>query len=186
MRPQSRHHQIRRQIKHDIAHVEQCQARGDLVRRGVQDRAEVVALRLVHGLRKADVGADGGAEEVEDPERGDYAVVEFSFVLVSLVCYASCYLGCSVMGGEGRVPVDALDAGDIGFGAIGIVAGFKDSRVLFLSVFTGDIYDVCPCRVRGHVLVLCTLQRSQRTTSSIQLSDNSQFQTKSTRHKPQK
>lgn len=84
----------------------------------------------------------------------------------------------------GEVPVDALNAGNVGFRVIAIVSGFKDSRVLFLSVFTGDIFDICRCRVRGHVLVLCTLQRSQRTTS-IQLSENSKFQAKSTRHKPQ-
>lgn len=31
----------------------------------------------VHGLGDADVGADGGAEEVERPEGGDDAEVEF-------------------------------------------------------------------------------------------------------------
>ena len=44
----------------------------------VEDGAEVVVGFDVHGLREADVRADGGAEEVEDPEGGDYAEVEFS------------------------------------------------------------------------------------------------------------
>jgi hypothetical protein len=35
----------------------------------------------VHGLGDADVGADGGAEEVERPEGGDDAQIEFASYL---------------------------------------------------------------------------------------------------------
>ena len=81
MRPQARHDEIRRQVKHHIAHVEQRQTCRDLVRGEVEHGAQVVACVFVHGLREADVRADRGAEEVEDPEGGDYAVVEFSVSL---------------------------------------------------------------------------------------------------------
>ena len=85
MRPQARHDEIRRQVKHHIAHVEQRQTCRDLVRGEVEHGAQVVACVFVHGLREADVGADRGAEEVEDPEGGDYAVVEFSFCFLLAV-----------------------------------------------------------------------------------------------------
>lgn len=75
MRAESRHDQIRRQIKHHIAHVEQCEARRDLVRCRIQHSAQVVSGIFVHGLREANIGADCGAEEVEDPEWGNYAVI---------------------------------------------------------------------------------------------------------------
>lgn len=75
MRTESRHDQIRRQIKHHIAHVEQRETGRDLVRCRIQHSAQVVSGIFVHGLREADVGADCGAEEVEDPKGGDYAVV---------------------------------------------------------------------------------------------------------------
>lgn len=84
MRSQARHDQIRRQIEHHVAYIEQRQARGDLVRRCAQHGAQVVARVFVHGLREPDVRADRGAQEVEDPEGRDYAVIEFSG-LVSLV-----------------------------------------------------------------------------------------------------
>lgn len=48
------------------------------MRREVQDGAQVVADVRVHRLREADIGADRGAEEVERPEGGDDAAVEFS------------------------------------------------------------------------------------------------------------
>lgn len=78
MRTKFRHDQIRRQIKHHIAHVEQREASRDLVRGRIQHSTQVVSGIFIHGLREADVGADCGAEEVEDPEGGDYAVVQFS------------------------------------------------------------------------------------------------------------
>ena len=60
----------------------------------------------VHGLGDADVGADGGAEEVEDPEGGDDSHVEFAVVIVSW---------CEkLMMGEGKgIPVDSLDLVDV-------------------------------------------------------------------------
>ena len=59
-----------------------------MVRGEVEHGAQVVACVFVHGLREADVRADRGAEEVEDPEGGDYSVVEFS-----LVSFVSCVGG---------------------------------------------------------------------------------------------
>ena len=56
----------------------------------------------VHGLRDADVGADGGAEEVQDPEGGDDAEVEFAGR--GLVGDGN---GGRGMGGD--IPVDSLD-----------------------------------------------------------------------------
>lgn len=40
--------------------------------------AKVMPGFCVHRLRKADIGADGRAEEVEDPKGGDDAKVNFS------------------------------------------------------------------------------------------------------------
>lgn len=71
------HGEVGRDLEDHIADVEQGQAGGDLVRREVQDGGEVVAGGGVHGLGEADVGADGRAEEVEGPEGGDDAPVEF-------------------------------------------------------------------------------------------------------------
>lgn len=78
MRTQPRHDQVGREVEDDVADVEQGQAGGDLVRREMQHRAQVVVDVRVHGLGQADVGPDGGAEEVEHPEGGDYAAVEFA------------------------------------------------------------------------------------------------------------
>lgn len=36
---------------------------------------------FIHGLGDADVGADGGAEEVKDPEGGDDSKVELAVVM---------------------------------------------------------------------------------------------------------
>lgn len=41
---------------------------------------EVMALGSIHRLGEADIGADGRAEEVEEPEGGNDAAVNFSEV----------------------------------------------------------------------------------------------------------
>lgn len=100
----------------------------------VEHGAEVVTRVFVHGLGEADVGADGGAEEVEDPEGGDDAVVEFSVSLAG---------GCVLQGGGERcIPVYALDAGDVR-----LIAGFCNCLVwigfwiwLFLGVGGSGIF----------------------------------------------
>lgn len=74
------HDQVGRDLEDDIADVEQGEARGDLVRGEIQHRAQVMPLIRVHGLREADIRADCGAEEVQDPECGDDAKVQFSGV----------------------------------------------------------------------------------------------------------
>lgn len=137
MRSQARHDQIRRQIEHHVAHVEQRQARGDLVRRCAQHGAQVVARVFVHGLREPDVRADRGAQEVEDPEGGDYAVVELSG-LVSLVLLYFWGVGFVLDRGlAGDVPVDPLDAGDVGLRArFDIVRVESDIGIDFFRVFS--------------------------------------------------
>lgn len=56
----------------------------------------------VHRLGESDVAADCGAEEIEDPEGGDYAEVEFSVVVSCLILFRS----------DGGGPVESFD-GDI-------------------------------------------------------------------------
>ena len=75
---QSGHDQVGWEVEDNIANVEKGQTGGDLVRRAVEDRAQIVAGIGVHGLRETDIGAHSGAEEVEDPERGNDSVVQFS------------------------------------------------------------------------------------------------------------
>lgn len=62
------HDEVGGAVEDDIRDVEQGQGGGGVARCQVQDRHEVMALGDVHGLGEPDVGADGGAEEVEDPE----------------------------------------------------------------------------------------------------------------------
>lgn len=72
-----------------------------------------MALCYVHGLREADVGADCGAEEVEGPEGGDDAPVEFSVDVVD-----GGGGGFGVVGGGGGV---MLGVGlRVGFGEFGV------------------------------------------------------------------
>jgi hypothetical protein len=87
MRTDPRHYEIRWQIKNHIAHIKQREARRDLFRRDMQHGAEIVALVDVHGLREPDVGADGGTHEVEDPEGGEDAAVEFAISSSVFRCF---------------------------------------------------------------------------------------------------
>lgn len=80
MRADPRHDQIRRQVEKHIAHVEQCQTGRYLFGGEVELRCEIVALLDVHGLREADVGSDGRAHEIQNPERGQDSAVEFAGV----------------------------------------------------------------------------------------------------------
>lgn len=68
MRAELRHDQIRGEIKNDIANVEQRQASRDLFGGQVHLRCKVMADVAVHRLGETDIGTDGGAEEIEDPE----------------------------------------------------------------------------------------------------------------------
>ncbi|MBA7579699.1 hypothetical protein ES708_21575 [subsurface metagenome] len=65
------HGEVRRDFEHDVGDVEEREACGDLVRGEVEAGSQVVAFLRVHGLREADVGAHGGAQEVEEPEGRD-------------------------------------------------------------------------------------------------------------------
>lgn len=78
MRTKTGHNQIRRQIKHNIANVEQGQTRRDLVRIQMQNMRKVMTRARVHRLRQTDVGADGRAHEVENPEGGNNAPIQLS------------------------------------------------------------------------------------------------------------
>lgn len=60
---------------------------------------------FIHGLGDADVGTDGGAEEVKDPEGGDDSKVEFAVVLLAVKRV--------MMGVMGDIPVDLLDSGGV-------------------------------------------------------------------------
>lgn len=62
------HDEVARKVKDDVRDVEQGECQGDIARRHAEHGDQVVADVLVHGLGDADVGADGGAEEVEKPE----------------------------------------------------------------------------------------------------------------------
>ncbi len=70
-----------------------------------------MALGRVHRLGEADVGADGGAEEVEEPEGGDDASVDLPDVEERKMCFARrlgdwglhCWIngyGCKMGGGN--------------------------------------------------------------------------------------
>jgi hypothetical protein len=72
------HGQIGRHFQHDIGDVEEGQTGGDLVRGDVEVSAQVVAGGEVHRLGQADVGSDGAAEEIEQPEGRDDAEVELA------------------------------------------------------------------------------------------------------------
>ena len=65
---QPAHDKIGRTVEDDVGDIEQRQRRGDVSRGEAQDRDQVMVDVGVHGLRQADIGADGGAEEVQDPE----------------------------------------------------------------------------------------------------------------------
>ena len=69
MGAQPRHDEVRWEVEEHIADVEQCQAGRNLFRGEVEDLGEVVSLGLIHRLGQPHVGADGGADEVEHPER---------------------------------------------------------------------------------------------------------------------
>ena len=78
MRTDPRHDEIRGQVEQDVANIEQRQTSGYLLRGQAELRGEVVAFLDIHSLRQSDVGADGRAHEVEDPEGGEDAPVEFA------------------------------------------------------------------------------------------------------------
>lgn len=75
-RREARHEQVGGAVEDDVGDVEEGQRSGGIARGQVQDLHEVVALGGVHGLGEADVGADGGAEEVEDPEGCEGVLVD--------------------------------------------------------------------------------------------------------------
>jgi hypothetical protein len=59
VRADPRHDEIRRQIKDDIADVEQRQTGRHLLRRYVQYRTKIVLFVEIHRLRKTDIGSNG-------------------------------------------------------------------------------------------------------------------------------
>lgn len=67
-RGEARHEEVGGAVEEHVRDIEEGEGGGGVVGREVEDLHEVVALGGVHGLREADVGADGGAEEVQDPE----------------------------------------------------------------------------------------------------------------------
>lgn len=68
-RTQSCHDEIGWQVEYNVADVEQRQACGDLFRRQMELRSEVMLLLQVHSLCQADAGPDCRAQKVESPER---------------------------------------------------------------------------------------------------------------------
>ena len=78
MRTHPRHNEVRRQVEQDVANIEQRQTSRNLLGGQAELRGEVVAFLDIHSLRQSDVGADGRAHEVEDPEGGEDAPVEFA------------------------------------------------------------------------------------------------------------
>lgn len=75
---QTAHDEVGRKVEEDVGHVEEGEGRRRVAGCEAEDRHEVVLDVLVHGLGDADVGADGRAEEVEDPEGRDDAHVELA------------------------------------------------------------------------------------------------------------
>ena len=78
MRTDSRHDEIRGQVEQDVANIEQRQTSGYLLRSQAELRGEVVAFLDIHSLCQSDIGADGRAHEVKDPESGEDATIEFA------------------------------------------------------------------------------------------------------------
>ncbi|PNY25928.1 Uncharacterized protein TCAP_04124 [Tolypocladium capitatum] len=62
------HYEVGREVEYDVGDVEEREGRGDVLGREAKHRHEIVAHVLVHRLGDANVGADGRAEKVEDPE----------------------------------------------------------------------------------------------------------------------
>ncbi|TPX13975.1 uncharacterized protein E0L32_005675 [Thyridium curvatum] len=75
-RAEAAHDEVGGEVKEHVRDVEERQGRRGVLGRQVQHRHEVVLDVGVHGLRDADVGPDGRAEEVQHPERRDDAQVE--------------------------------------------------------------------------------------------------------------
>lgn len=67
-RGQAAHDEVGRAVEEHIGDVEEGQGGGGVAGGEVQHLPQVVALVRVHGLGETDVGADGAAEEVQDPE----------------------------------------------------------------------------------------------------------------------
>lgn len=105
MRAQSRHDQVTREVKYDIADVKQRQTSGDLVLAEVENRAKIMVLGKVHGLGKTDIGSDGGADEVEGPKGGNDAKVELPRRMMLASLYPKDGKGVGV-----GVPVDSFNA----------------------------------------------------------------------------
>jgi hypothetical protein len=78
MRADPRHDEVRWQVKDNIADVEQRQTSRHLLRRDIKDRPKVVLLVQIHRLRKANVGSNCRAHEVQDPEGWQYPSVELA------------------------------------------------------------------------------------------------------------
>ena len=78
MRTDPRHDEIRGQVEQDVANIEQRQTSGYLLRGQAELRGEVVAFLDIHSLCQSDIGADGRAHEVKDPESGEDATIKFA------------------------------------------------------------------------------------------------------------
>ena len=55
------------------------------MRSEVKDIGEIVARVRIHGLSQTYIGPNGRAKEVEDPERGDNAAIQFSVDMSGLI-----------------------------------------------------------------------------------------------------
>lgn len=68
------HDQVGGEVEDDIGDVKQRESSRDVLGFQVEDVDEVMLLVLVHGLGDSDVGPDGGAEEIENPECWEWLV----------------------------------------------------------------------------------------------------------------
>ncbi len=71
-RTEARHDEVGREVKDDIGDVKESESERHLGPGQVEDGFEIVTNIRVHGLGEADIGADCGAGEVEDPECWDF------------------------------------------------------------------------------------------------------------------